>query len=215
MTNKIEYAEVLIRGYRGIEETDKILRFVSRHDITESFDLDVFEKALSIMSNMDRLEYPIGINLCPATISKEKVVEKIATIMKRYAIKSSQLIIEINEGTDFTNKNVIENIEKLHKLGIRLALDDFGVEKANLYALLKFKFDILKIDKSFIGHESEESKNKILTIIKSLCDEFKMKSVVEGVEDTKQLENINKLGYTIVQGFIYNKPIPFVQFANQ
>ena len=42
-----------------------------------------------------------------------------------------------------------------------------------------------------------------------------MKSVVEGVEDTKQLENINKLGYTIVQGFIYNKPIPFVQFANQ
>ena len=132
MTNKIEYAEVLIRGYRGIEETDKILRFVSRHDITESFDLDVFEKALSIMSNMDRLEYPIGINLCPATISKEKVVEKIATIMKRYAIKSSQLIIEINEGTDFTNKNVIENIEKLHKLGIRLALDDFGVEKANL-----------------------------------------------------------------------------------
>jgi EAL domain-containing protein (putative c-di-GMP-specific phosphodiesterase class I) len=70
----------------------------------------------------------------------------------------------------------------------------------------------LKVDKSFIGHEREESKSQILGIIKEICSKFNMKPIIEGVENKKQLHKISDMGYTLVQGYIYTEPIPLKDF---
>lgn len=213
INGKMEYAEILIRRYRGMCGAETILKFVERNNLTEMFDLDVFDEALRIVTNkLDKLECPLGINLCPATIEIPGIVDKLKAIADKHHVDVHSLVIEINEGTDF-NDATYENICQLHKLGVAVALDDFGIERANLYSIMKYEFDILKVDKCFIGHEKEESKTKLLELIQTLCSAFHMKPIVEGIETKKQLNNISKLGYKVVQGYFYTKPVPFKEYA--
>ena len=211
LTNTIEYAEVLIRRYKGIESVAEILKFVCSNELEKKFDLDVIKEVVNCIKDRE-LPYPIGVNLCPNTIKCPDIVNNITKLLDENNIKYSNIIIEINESTDFTDDKVYNNISKLHNLGFKLALDDFGVEKANLYSIVHYKFDILKVDKSFIGHEREESKSQILSIIKEICSKFNMKPIIEGVENKRQLSKISDMGYTLVQGYIYTEPIPLKEF---
>lgn len=215
LTREMVYAEVLIREYRGIEGVKKILKFVTNHNIEKMFDLDVIEEVFNIMSKSSKISCPIGINLCPKTIEDADIIDNIVSLMNKYNISNNDIIIEINEGTNFSSEQVYDNIMRLHDLKIQVALDDFGVEKANLYSIIKYKFDILKVDKSFVGHEREESRNKILSIIQDLCTTFNMKSIVEGVEEESQLISICNAGYTVVQGYLYDRPLPYKEFMQQ
>lgn len=215
ITKEMVYAEVLIREYRGIEGVKKILKFVANHNIEKIFDLDVIEEVFNIMNNSSKIKCPIGINLCSRTIEDIDIIDDIVNLMNKYNISNNDIIIEINEDTNFSSQQVYDNVMKLHELNIKVALDDFGVEKANLYSIIKYKFDILKVDKSFVGHEREESKNKILSIIQDLCKTFNMQSIVEGVEEENQLISIYNAGYTVVQGYLYERPLPYIEFMKQ
>jgi EAL domain-containing protein (putative c-di-GMP-specific phosphodiesterase class I) len=102
----------------------------------------------------------------------------------------------------------------LHSAGIKLALDDFGTSNSNFIALLDDSFDILKIDKTFVDYldsfsdEDEHSRETILETMVTLCKKLGLRSIVEGVESSKQLEYTKDLGCDIVQGYIISKPIP-------
>lgn len=212
INDKIEYAEVLIREYKGIEGSESIIKFVTKNKLEEQFDLDVFREACKYISGK-KLKYPIGINLCPATLKSYIIISEIEDALDEFNIDSSDVIIEINEGTHFENKVVSANLKKLHELGFKLALDDFGVQHANMYSLINFKFDILKVDKCFVGHEAEESKNEILTVITALCKAFHLTPIIEGVETKNQMANISNFGYEIIQGFFYMKPTPLDEYS--
>lgn len=214
-TKNIEYAEVLIRGYKGIDTVDRILKFVKLNKMEKKFDIDVITQTLQILSNYNKLSYPIGINLCPTTIEEEGIAEEIIDLLIKYNNSGNDIIIEVNEGTDFKNKNVRENIRKLRANGIRIALDDFGMDGANLYSLLSCNIDILKVDKAFIEStkiEYEESQSKILKRLLQICDDFNLKHIIEGIETKKQLNSIIDIGYSVVQGYLYERPVKFVDF---
>lgn len=214
-SSNIDYIEVLVRGYRGFNSVPSIMKFVNLNNLEETFDLDVLTESLRLLNNFDKLEYPIGINLCSSTIELEGIADKIITIIRENNKSGNDIIIEINEKTDFKNKTVIENIKRLRDNGIKIALDDFGVDGANLYSLLNCDIDILKVDKAFIEtteNEYEESQLKILKRLLQICDDFNLKHIVEGIETTRQLKYIKDMGYSVVQGYLYEKPLPFVKF---
>ncbi len=211
LTDQVEYAEVLVRQYRSIFGADQILKFVKENGLEESFDIAVFEKAIKTISGVV-MPYPIGINLCPRTITIDNIVESISSIILKYGVDPNNIIIEINEGTNFQDSNIKRNLENLHKLGLKIALDDFGVEQANLYSLVNYEFDILKIDKAFVGSRGDSGKNIIIDILKQLCRAFKMRPIIEGVENEQQLSNVTKFGYEVIQGFIYMKPVPLEKY---
>jgi EAL domain-containing protein (putative c-di-GMP-specific phosphodiesterase class I) len=214
-SKKIEYAEVLIRGYRGINSTQKILAFVKLSQLEYTFDMDVLRETLRILNHYEKLDYPIGINLCPSTIAKSGISNEIVSIIRDNNLSDNDIVIEVNECTDFKNKAVAENIKNFKRNGIMIALDDFGTNTANLYSLLNNHIDILKVDKVFIdkqSKENEDSQIKILRKLLELCNELNLKHVVEGIETHGQLENIESLGYSVVQGFLYKEPIALKQY---
>lgn len=216
-TGKVEYAEVLIRGYRGIDSVPKILKFVEVNGIEEVFDLDVLKETIKIIKGKN-IEYPIGVNLCSNTASKKGIADKILTELKENNIKTDRIIIELNEKTDFKNQIVCDNVRKLRKNGIKIALDDFGVENANLYSLISSEVDIIKIDRALIDHvskEREESQHFILKCLLNLCQSLKLKHIVEGIENRSQLCYIRALGYDTVQGYLYEKPKPIIEYLEE
>jgi EAL domain-containing protein (putative c-di-GMP-specific phosphodiesterase class I) len=215
-TKKIEYGEVLIRKYMNMDNVANILRYVKINQMEVVFDIDVLRETLRIMSCYDSIEYPIGVNLCSATAEKERIADRILLEIDSYDIPHENIIIEINEETDFSNPNVAENIDILRKAGIKIALDDFGIKNANLYTLMYDNIDILKIDRSFIENktiELEKSQHEILTMVMSLCKKLNLKHIVEGIETEKQLKNIQDMGYSVVQGYLYQKPVLFNEFS--
>lgn len=217
-TKHIDYVEVLVRGYRGFDSVTSILRFVGLNKMEEAFDLDILAESLRLLNHFDKLDYPIGINLCPNTIIVEGIADKIISMINENNKSDNEIIIEINEGTDFKNRVTRENIRKLRESGIKIALDDFGVEGANLYALLSCNIDILKVDKAFIEtteKEYEESQSKILRRLLQLCNDFSLKHIVEGIENKRQLNIIKEMGYNVVQGYLYEKPLPFMKFLEE
>jgi EAL domain-containing protein (putative c-di-GMP-specific phosphodiesterase class I) len=214
-SHKIEYAEILIRGYRGIDSVPKILAFVQLSQTESIFDIDVLKETLRILNYYEKLDYPIGVNLCPSTIAKSGISDEIISIIKDNNLSNNEIVIEVNECTDFKNSEVIENIKNFKKNGIQIALDDFGTNTANLCTLLCNDIDILKVDKVFIDKQSEENEESQTTILKKLleiCNELNLKHVVEGIETDGQLENIENIGYSVVQGFLYKKPISLKQY---
>lgn len=211
----VDYAEVLVRGYRGFESVPSILRFVNLNKMEEAFDLTVLTESLRILSNFEKLEYPVGVNLCPETIQIDGVADKIVTTINENNKSNNEIIIEINERTDFKDDVVKDNIRKLRENGIKIALDDFGVEGSNFYSLLCCDIDILKVDKAFIEateKEYEESQIKILRRLIQICDDFNLKHIVEGIETKRQLRYLQQMGYSVIQGYLYEKPLPFIQF---
>lgn len=214
-SKQVDYVEILIRGYGGIKSVPNILRFVNFNSIEEQFDLDVLTESLRLLNNFNKLEYPIGINLCPETIKIKNIADKILNIINENNKSDNEIIIEINERTDFKDTVVRDNIKKLRDNGIKIALDDFGVEGSNFYSLLSCNIDILKVDKAFIEtteKEYEESQIKILRHLIQICNDFNLKHIVEGIETKRQLRYLKQMGYSVIQGYLYERPLPFLQF---
>lgn len=214
-TSKVEYAEVLIRNYRGLTKVPDILNFVKDNHIEEEFDMDVLRETLRVVSETPELDYPIGVNLCSETIKKEGIASKVIGEINKFNVNHRQIVIEVNEETNFCDKVVINNIEELRKNNIKIALDDFGVKNSNLLSLMNAKIDILKVDRAFIDtttKEKEESQHEILKLLIQLCNNLNLKHIVEGVETNRQLNHIQNLGYSVVQGYLYERPVPFVSY---
>ena len=211
--NTIDYLEILVREYQGCESVYSVMQYIKNNNKEVSFDLAVLSETLRILNKHPKLDIPVGINLMPVTMEQAGISEKIVKIIHENNKNGNEIIIEINEDTDFSHKNVINNAKVFNDNNIKIALDDFGIDNANLMVLLMYKVDILKVDKKFIDtnneDELEESQAAILKALRSIIRDLHIKHIVEGIESKKQLQEIKSLGYSVVQGYVYKIPIPF------
>ena len=159
---------------------------------------------------------PVSINLSRNQSDFEGYINKLESIRKKYDIPASLIEIEITEST-FT-ENVME-IKKLinyiHKLGYKVAMDDFGSGYSNLSALVECGFDIIKIDKSLCADDEHDKRNYILDAVINMCKKMGMSVICEGVETSLQASNLLRLGCRSAQGYLYDKPLPVNDFINK
>ena len=102
-----------------------------------------------------------------------------------------------------------EILHKLKALGLKLSLDDFGTGYSSLSYLHRFPFDILKIDRSFVGRlEQDASSMQIVETIIVLAEKLRLDVVAEGIETTQQQNHLHRLGCRYGQGYLFAKPLP-------
>ena len=97
---------------------------------------------------------------------------------------------------------------QIRSIGIKVAMDDFGVGNSNFSNLKDIPIDILKIDRSFII--DLEYNNKTNIVVKSVVELAKylgLEVVCEGVENKNQLNILKDMGCEVVQGYVFSKPI--------
>jgi Amt family ammonium transporter len=96
----------------------------------------------------------------------------------------------------------------LQRMGVGLMLDDFGTGYASLSYLNVLRFDVLKIDRSFVARmESDVGSCAIIRTILSLARELHMGVVAEGIETEAQARMLRELGCEMGQGFLFSKPV--------
>ncbi len=152
---------------------------------------------------------PISINLSSYQLRSDVIIKQLEAISSTHPSLVPLLKIEITETLIFeNNQKVIENISRIVQCGFRLLLDDFGTGYSSIYSLKKFKFETVKIDKTFIDDinsnnlEDQTLLNAIISMVKNL----KLNIICEGVENANQVAFLrdNQCGY--VQGYYYSKP---------
>ena len=125
-------------------------------------------------------------------------------------LAAKRLELEITEGVLLSNDDHVHDmIGNLKAIGVKLALDDFGTGYSSSSYLLRVPFDKIKIDRSFVcGASDPESRNAaLIRAMVGLASDLNMQTTAEGVETQDELLLIRNLGCSLVQGYIFGKPM--------
>ena len=152
----------------------------------------------------------LSFNVSPVQIEDRLLPNRILNILAETGLPPSRLEIEITENALIGDPELAAStIEQLHAAGIQVALDDFGTGYSSLSQLARFRFDKIKIDKSFVSSCVGNDKNtKIVDAILGLSRSLNLKTTVEGIEENAQLAYFLGQGCDIGQGYIFGKAMP-------
>lgn len=151
----------------------------------------------------------VSVNLSPRQLLRRDFVEKVKAILRKNDMAPHLLVFEITENiTVFHNKVMVERIEQLKALGVKLAVDDFGTGYSSLSYLTRLPIDVLKIDKSFIRDiRTDQDTSAIVNGILVMAADFGMLVIAEGIETEDQLEFLRgRCDYG--QGYYFSRPLP-------
>ncbi|MEM1245645.1 MAG: EAL domain-containing protein [Acidobacteriota bacterium] len=157
----------------------------------------------------------MALNLSAVQILNPATAKSIEQVLKETGARGSWLEFEITEGSILSRDPVAEaTLAKLRELGATLALDDFGTGYSSLSHLRSFRFERIKIDRSFVaGIGSEREDEELTRAIIALAQRMGMEIVGEGVESPEQLKFLQEEGCEHVQGFLLARPLATDRFA--
>ncbi|MDF8332064.1 EAL domain-containing protein [Novosphingobium cyanobacteriorum] len=159
----------------------------------------------------------VAVNVSPVQFADESFPAIVASALASTGLDPDRLELEITEGVFLQEGCTTDaRFNALKGLGVRLALDDFGTGYSSLAYLKTAPFDKIKIDQSFVrGATGADSRNRaIIAAIVALADALGMDTTAEGIESFDQFELMKQLKVTLVQGFIYSRPIPNAAFVD-
>ena len=151
----------------------------------------------------------VSVNLSLKQLKQLNFIARIGAILRSHEISPTSLELEITETTLMENpERTIKMLDELYGLGLHLAIDDFGTGYSSLSALQQFPISTLKIDKSFVRHVvTNPDDATIVDTIIQMGRNLNMDVVAEGVEEEAQLNFLQQLGCTYVQGLLFGDPM--------
>ena len=155
----------------------------------------------------------VSINVSARQLQHDEDMRALIDLVR--AGPANRMAVEITESVLMANdRPVLASLNELRALGVRVALDDFGTGFSSLSYLRRFRFDVLKVDRSFIRDiERSNTDLRLAASIVSMGGILGVDVVAEGVETAAQLECLRQVGCNLIQGYLYSKPLPADEFA--
>jgi len=158
---------------------------------------------------------PIAVNVSAVQLQRSNLAESISRLTRQHGLEPSLLQVELTEGAVFERRDARnpdasqDAVASLRELGVRIAIDDFGVGYSSLSYLKRWRVDALKIDRSFVRDlVTDESDLAIVSAIIAMARHLHIEVVAEGVEGWQQLEKLRELGCGFAQGHLFARPAP-------
>ncbi len=148
----------------------------------------------------------MSVNLSVKQLQSESIVTDVRDALDASGLPASALVLEITETVMMADTDLaVRRLHELKELGVLLAMDDFGTGYSSLSYLSRFPVDILKMDRSFLSSEHEES--GLAGAIIALGNSLSLDVVAEGIEQPEQIASLRELGCELGQGFLFAKPM--------
>jgi diguanylate cyclase (GGDEF)-like protein/PAS domain S-box-containing protein len=217
--NAVVGLEALVRWQhptRGLVGPDEFISFAEEHGLIASIDRWVLQTAcrqLKAWHDEGCLQVPVAVNMSALSFKQRDVVDNIASTLKNLALDAKYLEIELTESLLIdSDSHVLEKLNQLSAMGVGLTIDDFGTGYSSLSYLKRYPINKLKIDRSFIGDDSQPgydsvSSDAITTAIIQMAHSLKLKTVAEGVETQSQFDSLRSMGCDQFQGYLISHPI--------
>jgi EAL domain-containing protein (putative c-di-GMP-specific phosphodiesterase class I) len=151
----------------------------------------------------------VAVNVSPRQLADGDFVATVRTALEASGLAPGLLCLEITESAVLADPDAAtEVLEALKSLGVRLAIDDFGIGYSSLSQLKALlPVDTIKIDKSFVdGVTTDHEDGAIVDAVLRLAAGLKLSAVAEGVETAEQVDALRALGCRLAQGYHYARP---------
>lgn len=222
LTNEIIGAEALVRMTSFDNNVSPLMpgEFIPLMEETGDIvrlDFFIYKKVCNYINERKKKNlplFPISVNVSREHFKNPHFVQQIDYIVKNTGIETKYLELEVTESVFSSNiADILNAIFDLKSLGYSIQMDDFGSGYSSLNLLKDIPFDLIKLDKEFLGRGEISKKNRILIKgIIALCKELDIPLLCEGVETREQIDFLKKSGCSIVQGFYFAKPMPVEDF---
>jgi len=215
-TNEIEGVEALVRWRNpamGVLMPDKFIPLAEEIGLVRDITLHVLEKACAQAQSLKEAGYPtvrVAVNVSSQDIQRGDLADKVDTILTTTGLSPQQLELEIAEGSLLNKPEIVSTmIAKLKRLGVKIAIDNFGTRYASLDTLKEFPVDCVKIDRLFVRHVTTDANDAaIVGAIISMAHSMGLKVVAEGIETVSQFEFLQALKCDSIQGYLISRPVP-------
>jgi EAL domain-containing protein (putative c-di-GMP-specific phosphodiesterase class I) len=172
----------------------------------------VLEKALSGIARWRRYkpEITVSVNMSARQLEDVGLVSMLADTIRDVGLRPEVLSLEITESALAANRErAMRTLDAVKAIGIRLAIDDFGVGSSSLASLKELPIDTLKIHQSIVsGLGDNPREGPIVGAVVELGHALGMQVVGEGVETDAQLEGLRRAGCDAAQGYLIGRPMP-------
>jgi len=212
-TGNLAGVEALVRWQhpeRGLVPPDDFIPLAEHTGLIGLLTMSVMRMALAQARawSDSGFRIPVAVNISARNLSDESFADKVQALLDEYGVAAELLGVELTESATMLEPEQAACIlDRLHAMGVRMAIDDFGAGYTSLAHLKNLPIRELKIDKSFIlsMHRSPETAMIVKSMIE-LGHNLAMTVVAEGIETPQAMETLAALGCDIGQGYHLCRP---------
>ena len=221
-SGRVVGAETLLRwenSHLGLLLPDDFIPLAEDNGLINQFGEWVIREACSQFKTWKQCgleDMNIAINLSSLQFNQPSFIPMIAEVIQEFGVNPEFLTFELTESMIMAdNENMLEILNNLKSLGVKLALDDFGTGYSSLRYLNRFPLDSLKIDRSFVEElPNSPDASAIVNAILALAEALNLKTVAEGVETQQQNVFLQNTSCNAVQGYYFSKPMSVTEFQH-
>jgi diguanylate cyclase (GGDEF)-like protein len=164
-----------------------------------------------VVADMQRsgASLPVSVNVSPRQLADPDFVDNVRDIVTEAGIDPGELCLEVTESALFSDPDTaLLRLTALRQIGVRLAIDDFGIGFSSLWHLRQVpEVDLLKVDRAFISEIGRNPKDSaIVGAVIVLAGSLGMEIVAEGIETQEQAEQLRAMGADYGQGWFFGRP---------
>jgi diguanylate cyclase (GGDEF)-like protein len=150
----------------------------------------------------------LSVNVSARQLARPGFPQTVADILTTTGLPPTHLTVEVTETAVFDGGHAVQALHQLRALGVRIALDDFGTGHSSLRLLRTVPVDTLKVDKSFIDDITGAGEHRVIAeALIHVCEGLGLTAVAEGVETAEQAEVLHRIGYRLLQGYHFGRPV--------
>jgi EAL domain-containing protein (putative c-di-GMP-specific phosphodiesterase class I) len=197
----------------GILTPDRFIHIAAESDLINEIGTWVLDEALRELAICRKLpnmaHLTVSVNLSVNQLRDGLLVQRAGRMVAAHGLPASALCLELTESEIMKDADsAIETLTALRRLGVTLAVDDFGTEYSSLSYLQRLPFDVLKIDRSFVEplRENDTASESLVAAIVAMANALGIRTVAEGVETMEQARRLQKIGCEVAQGHMYARP---------
>ena len=231
-TGAVVALEALVRWQhpmRGLLGPDQFLPFAEECGLTVPLGEQILELAAAQLDRWEAMHLPrvrIAMNLSARQWKHKELRIRLARFLRTHHVDAARLQVEIAESLVMENPDdAMELLEGLSRLGVRIAVDDFGTGASSLHSLARFPLSTLKIHRSFVSNlvPSEGAEGEVkgdpasAAVVKAavaLAHSLGIEVVAVGVETVEQRAALKELGCDALQGYLFGAPLPAEDATN-
>ena len=211
-TGEANTYEALIRwnhDKHGLMQPDAFIPLAEETGLINEIGAWVLQRACAEAAEWEK-PHRVAVNVSARQIMSKAIYKQVTDALEKSELDPKRLELEVTESILIENPEKTRNLfSELRKLGVTISLDDFGTGYSSLSYLVRFPFDKVKIDKSFI--QAAEKSDEDLSIVRSilgLAGNLGIRTAAEGIESDVQLKMVQDEGCDEMQGFLIEKPKP-------
>ncbi|BCJ46781.1 hypothetical protein GCM10010168_36970 [Actinoplanes ianthinogenes] len=213
-TRETASVEALVRWShprRGLLPPGVFLPQAERSDVIHLLTAAVLDDAVRQAATWHRAgrTVPVAVNLAAPVLASDRVVTTIGALLAETGLPPRALIVEVTESAVMTRPaESADRLRSLSAMGVRVAIDDFGIGYTSLGLLTQLPVDELKLDRSFVARIHQPPDRVIVESVARMANGLGLTLVAEGVEDAHTADTLTELGFDLLQGFHFGRPEP-------